>query len=234
MSIFFEFLRKGTIMKNTQLFLLIISCLFFASCADSEEPKRDNHKKDTVAEWLFVQTSPEAKMTSDTTLVMLVTREIFAFTDRPNRKCAYATANEFVSLWEVGGSFKDDPPNAVLTWAEGNKAHEAEVVLTGASALAHGRAISFEVKLAAGEVPSGKMQYVSLFVDRYPLPDGNQLHFAPPPRTGLGGVVDENAAGSVLTTAEVDSILRSPEPYFDKDSILTAADLDYIFSTDGN
>ena len=30
---------------------------------------------------------------------------------------------------------------------------------------------------------------------RYPLPDGNQLKFAPPPRTGLGGVVDDYAAG---------------------------------------
>ena len=44
-------------------------------------------------------------------------------------------------------------------------AEEAEVVITDASVLAHGKAISFELKLEAGEAPSGKMQGVSLFVD---------------------------------------------------------------------
>ena len=106
-------------------------------------------------------------MTSDTTLVMPVTREIFAFTDRPNRQHGYLTAHAFVSLWDKaeGDTFKADPPNAVLTWIDGDKVHEAEVVITDASVLAHGRAISFEVKLEAGEALSGKMQGVSLFVD---------------------------------------------------------------------
>ena len=36
--------------------------------------------------------------------------------------------------------------------------HEAEVVITDASVLAHGKAISYEVKLEAGEALSGQMQ----------------------------------------------------------------------------
>ena len=38
---------------------------------------------------------------------------------------------------------------ALLPWIGGDKVHEAEVVITNASVLAHGRAISFEVKLGA-------------------------------------------------------------------------------------
>ena len=49
------------------------------------------------AEWLFVHTAQTAEMTSPTTLVMPVTRDIFAFTDRPNRLHDYVNAHEFVS-----------------------------------------------------------------------------------------------------------------------------------------
>jgi hypothetical protein len=128
----------------------------------------DSHSQ-PKEEWLFVHTSTTAEMTSETTLVMPVTREIFAFTDRPNRQHGYMTAHAFVSLWDEaeGDTFKADPPNAVLTWIDGDKVHEAEVVITNASVLAHGRAISFEVKLGAGEAPGVKLQGVSLFVDSY-------------------------------------------------------------------
>ena len=139
--------------------LALIAALLLTSSAFAEEAK--------PAEWLFVHTSPTAEMTSETTLVMPVTREIFAFTDRTNRKHGYLTAHAFVSLWDKGegDTFKADPPNAVLTWLDGDKVHEAEVVITDASVLAHGRAISFEVKLEAGEALSGQMQRLSLFVD---------------------------------------------------------------------
>jgi hypothetical protein len=127
--------------------------------ADSHSQPKD--------EWLFVHTSTTAEMISETTLVMPVTKEIFAFTDRPNRQHGYMTAHAFVSLWDEaeGDTFKADPPNAVLTWIDGDKVHEAEVVITNASVLAHGREISYEVKLGAGEAPGVKLQGVSLFVD---------------------------------------------------------------------
>ena len=139
--------------------LALIAALLLTSSAFAEETK--------PAEWLFVHTSPTAEMTSDTTLVMPVTREIFAFTDRPNRQHGYLTAHAFVSLWDKGegDTFKADPPNAVLTWVDGDKVHEAEVIITDASVLAHGKAISFEVKLEAGEALSGQMQRLSLFFD---------------------------------------------------------------------
>ena len=152
--------------------LALIAALLLTSSAFAEEAK--------PAEWLFVHTSPTAEMTSDTTLVMPVTREIFAFTDRPNRQHGYLTAHAFVSLWDKGegDTFKADPPNAVLTWVEGDKVHEAEVIITDASVLAHGKAISFEVKLEAGEALSGQMQRLSLFVDGW-VPAGLRVMNGP-------------------------------------------------------
>jgi hypothetical protein len=54
--------------------------------------------------------------------VVPVKRDIFAFTDRPNRLYRYLDALEFSSLWQVEGDdgFKAEPPNSVLTWIIGD------------------------------------------------------------------------------------------------------------------
>jgi hypothetical protein len=115
-------------------------------------------------EWLFVHTADEAQVINNTTIVMPVTRDIFAFTDRPYRKHAYMTGEQFVSGWAKAGSnsFKTDPPNAVLTWVEGEDVKEAEVVITGASI--DGNSITYIRKYSA-TIPSGTLKEVSLFVD---------------------------------------------------------------------
>jgi hypothetical protein len=58
-----------------------------------------------------------------------------------------------------------DPPNAVLTWFDGDEMKESEVVITGASVSANGRSISYDVSVEAGTLLAGQMRGVSLFVD---------------------------------------------------------------------
>jgi hypothetical protein len=115
-------------------------------------------------EWLFVHTAQEAQVINTTTIVIPVTRDVFAFTDRPYRKHAYMTGEQFVSLWADSGSnsFKTDPPNAVLTWVDGEDVKEAELVITGASI--DGNSITYTHKYSA-TIPSGVLKAVSLFVD---------------------------------------------------------------------
>jgi len=121
------------------------------------------------AEWLFVHTAQTAEMSSATTLIMPLTRDIFAFTDRPNRMHSYMSAHEFVSLWDEGegDTFKADPPNAVLTWVDGDEMKEAEVLIIGAKTVSHGRGIAYQVKLEAGETPEGNIGVASFFVDAF-------------------------------------------------------------------
>ena len=116
-----------------------------AQDVEVREPEKKEETKDKIS-WLFVQTAETAEVTSEDTLVMPVTREIFAFTDRPNRLHGYLNAHEFVAFWDEGGTFKADPPNAVLTWVDADKkVHEAEVILTGAEVRMQGRAIAYAV-----------------------------------------------------------------------------------------
>ena len=120
-------------------------------------------------EWLYVQTAATAQMTSDTTLEIPFTRDVFGFTDRPYRKQAYLTAFEFASLWteEGANSFSADAPNAVLTWQVGEEQREAEVIIKNATVYADGaqESLVYEVTLEAGQMPDAQMSSVSLFVD---------------------------------------------------------------------
>ena len=144
----------------------LVTGLFFSSSAIAEDAAKP-------AEWLFVHTAQTAEMTSATTLVMPVTRDIFAFTDRPNRMHGYINAHEFVSLWDEGegegegegDTFKADPPNAVLTWVDGDEMKEAELLILSAETVSHGREIAYEIKQEAGDTPVDKLSGASLFVD---------------------------------------------------------------------
>lgn len=142
----------------------LITVLSFSSSAIAEDAA-------SRAEWLFVHTAETAEMSSSTTLVMPVTREIFAFTDRPNRMHGYMNAHEFVSLWEEGegDTFKADPPNAVLTWVDGDELKEAELLIISAETGRNGREISYEIELEAGQAPAHNIGNVSLFVDGDPI-----------------------------------------------------------------
>ena len=130
-------------MKYLQSLVAITAAVFFSTSAIAEDAK--------PAEWLFVHTAQTAEMTSDTTLVMPVTRDIFAFTDRPNRMHGYMNAHEFVSLWDEGegDTFKADPPNAVLTWVDGDEMKEAEVLIFSAERSAMGERLHMKLKCFA-------------------------------------------------------------------------------------
>ena len=147
-------------MKPLLRSLAIAASLLFTGAAIAEETK------DKIS-WLFVQTAETAEVASEDTLVMPVTREIFAFTDRPNRLHGYMNAHEFVAFWDEGGTFKADPPNAVLTWVDADKkVHEAEVILTGAEVRMQGRAIAYELEVEGDQtLVLGTISGVSLFID---------------------------------------------------------------------
>lgn len=119
--------------------------------------------------WLFVHTAKSAQMTSEMTLIMPVTREIFAFTDRPNRLHAYLGAHDFASMWDEGegNTFKADPPNGVLTWVDGNDVKEAELLITDARIGSNGETIIYKVALEAGDAVKGRIETPSFFIDPY-------------------------------------------------------------------
>ena len=143
-------------MRNS---FMIISAIFLTGCAMTFGTKSPS--------WMFVHTAAKAEMTSKTTLVMPATREIFAFTERPDRLHRYLKADEYVSLWDKseGGTFSANPPNSILTWIDGNEVHETGLLITDAKIVGAGGAIEYKVELEVGDQPHTEMKGVSFFVD---------------------------------------------------------------------
>jgi hypothetical protein len=137
-----------------------ISIIILSLMASTFTFAQDKHAE----EWLFVHTAEEAQVINNTTIVMPVTRDVFAFTDRPYRRHAYMTGEQFASSWPKGGSnsFKTDPPNAVLTWVEGEDVKEAKVVIKDASI--DGNSITYTLRYTAS-IPNRTLKSVSMFVD---------------------------------------------------------------------
>ena len=113
--------------------------------------------------WLFVHTAENAQVINKTTIIIPLTRDIFAFTDRPYRKHFYLNGKQYASLWSANenNSFKTDPPNAVLTWVDGDQVKELEVIIT--DAIFDGNQIRYTFKDIV--IDSKDLRQVSIFVD---------------------------------------------------------------------
>jgi hypothetical protein len=140
---------------TSKISIIILSLMVCTFTFAEDKPAKE--------EWLFVHTADEAQVINNTTIVIPVTRDIFAFTDRPYRKHGYMTGEQFASMWAEAGSngFKTDAPNAVLTWVDGEDVKEAELVITGA--IFDDDSITFTTNAHSNTV--GAITSVSLFVD---------------------------------------------------------------------
>jgi hypothetical protein len=121
-------------------------------------------------EALFVQTA--ASMTSDgesLTLVGLSPSTLY-FSDRPQREVGHMSTRRFVEYWGEGdNSFAENPPNAVLSFAEADDRppHDAVVVIQDPKL--DGDVLSYNIKVLDGTVPSATGA-CALFIDPFGRP----------------------------------------------------------------
>ena len=117
-------------MKALKILSLVLFTLLMVTC------NTDDDVQPQTEQWLYAHTASQGIATSSTTFVMPVTDDIFGFTDRPYRKSKHISGDEFASYWndyDDVNSFKLDPPNAVLTYADGEEIKELDVVITDAT-----------------------------------------------------------------------------------------------------
>ena len=117
-------------MRVLKVLSLLLFTLLMVTC------NTDDDVQPQTEQWLYAHTASQGIATSSTTFVMPVTDDIFGFTDRPYRKSKYISGDEFASYWndyDDVNSFKLDPPNAVLTYVDGDEIKELEVVITDAT-----------------------------------------------------------------------------------------------------
>lgn len=164
MVLFFRLTTKGHLgimTKSLNRAFALIAAFLISGSALAEDLENPSN-------WLFVHTAQTAEITSETTLIVPLTREILAFSDRPNRMHGYLSGHAFVSLWSEGegDSFSADPPNAVLTWRDEDGIREVVVVITRSEVEDYGRSIVYELAPGVSLPAVGvQLKNISLFVD---------------------------------------------------------------------
>ena len=135
---------------------LLLSTLFIIACTSETKTSDES--------WLLVHTAENAQVTNSTTIIMPLTSDVFAFTDRPYRKHLYLNGKQFASLWSTDetNGFKKDPPNAVLTWVDKGEVKKLEVIIINTS-FNEGN-ITYSIK-ENSEIVFDTIKYVSLFID---------------------------------------------------------------------
>jgi hypothetical protein len=121
-------------------------------------------------EALFVQTS--ASMTSDGGSITLhgLSPSTLYFADRPQREVGHMSSRQFVELWGDGdNSFADNPPNAVLSFAEPGDRLPTDAVVVIEDPTLDGDVLSYSIKVLDGSVPSATGA-CALFIDPFGRP----------------------------------------------------------------
>ncbi|NRG16090.1 hypothetical protein HPQ64_00120 [Rhizobiales bacterium] len=118
---------------------------------------------DEAVELLFVQTSGGVTLGDGKLTLQVASPNTLYFSDRPERIVGRVTTKDFVDHWASGDdSFKQDPPNAVLTADNGGMAEEVTVVLRDPRL--EGGDLVYDVEILSGAKElSGK--WASLFID---------------------------------------------------------------------
>jgi hypothetical protein len=117
------------------------------------------------ADFLFVQSSKGItydKASSKITLTGVSPVTVF-FTDRPERIAGNMKTTAFIPFWSTGkDSFKSVPPNADISFVDGDKVRQVIVELQ--DPVLEGDNLSYTVKVLQGDMPAKDVD-VSVFID---------------------------------------------------------------------
>ncbi len=119
---------------------------------------------------LFVQMAAVVEHDGDRIVLHDVAPSTVYFSDRPDRVVGHIGTREFVDIWDEGAdSFADDPPNAVLSFADRETGTPGEVVVELRDPLLRGHDLSYLAEVLDGRLP-GRAAGATLFIDPFGRP----------------------------------------------------------------
>lgn len=133
---------------------------------------------------LFVQSATGFTSEAETITLHGLAESTVYFADRPRREVGHMRSRSFIELWDVGVySFAIDPPNAVLSFLDGDDAPDDVVVVLHEPRI-DGDALSYRVDVLEGTLPE-RSGACSVFIDSFgrPLSPASMLGRAADPAT---------------------------------------------------
>ncbi len=133
-----------------------------AEITKSAETK-EGQGKPIMADWLFVQNAKSITYADGKLTLKEVNPVTVMFTDRPVRAAEHMTTKDFIPFWSEGkDSFLKDPPNAALSFLEGEEMDDVVITLTDPEL--KGEDLIYTVKIIDGDMPASGT-HASLFID---------------------------------------------------------------------
>jgi hypothetical protein len=115
---------------------------------------------------LFVQSAAGFTSEGGTITLHGLAESTVYFADRPRREVGHMRSSSFIELWHVGVySFAVDPPNAVLSFLDGDDAPD-DVVLVLHEPSLEGDSLSYRVDILEGTLPE-RSGACSVFIDSF-------------------------------------------------------------------
>jgi hypothetical protein len=136
---------------------VLLAALLLASSAAAEETEECNA--------LFVHNAREVLLKGDTLTMKGISPSVIFFCDRPQRFAGHLSVEEFLSSVSKGkDSFVEDPPNAVLSIADGDQFIDVVVTLVRMPAHDGDQLVYEGVKIIEGTPPK-QAAPGSVFID---------------------------------------------------------------------
>jgi len=156
---------------NTIKLITILSIAAFVLIMGCKEKTAEDEKtttKDEEIQYLLVQNSDEAEVTSNSLTLIGVSPTTIFFSDRPKRIVGNVYTEDVVANWGKGkDNFEQDPPNATLSIFGDNEIVDLVVELRNPKMQEN--KLTYDIKLLEGEIPdfNGK---ATLFIDLVGMP----------------------------------------------------------------
>jgi hypothetical protein len=114
---------------------------------------------------MFVQVARGASVSAGTLTLHDISPSTLYFSDRPERVVGHMTTGAFVDDWGTGpNSFAEDPPNAVLSFAEPDADVPSDVVVVLRDPQLSKPDLGYSVEVLDGEMPANAGP-CTLFID---------------------------------------------------------------------
>ena len=152
---------------------------YAAASMNNDDPESDvagDAPEAEGQEWLYVLLAGEGSLEPSGEGFELqltdVHEQAVAFTDRPDRVSAHMDLDALLGLWDEGGTFSEDPPNAELEIAmeDGSK----ELVTLELLSVDAGDVVTFQSVVVPGagspEIDSAEFSAATLFIDSVTFP----------------------------------------------------------------
>ena len=144
----------------------LLKVLAVASVVASTAPRAwaaEQAEAGKMVEYLFVQNAKEVLLKDGVLTLKGIADDTLYFSDRPDRIVGRETTKKFVDTWAQGtDSFKENPPNAVLSVLHGAELKDIVVVLK--KPRIKGGDLIYDVEVLDGE-KAAKGGISSLFID---------------------------------------------------------------------